>query len=238
MYTIESRVRYSECDETGKLSLVGVMNYLQDCSTFHSEDIGRGFKQLTSEGYAWVLATWQIQVDRLPQFGEKICVGTWSYQMKGLQASRSFVINDASGTNIVKADSTWYLMDIKEGKAARVPESESVYITGEPRVDLPPTPRKIALEGNAVDGPAILVSQQHLDTNKHVNNAQYVLMAVDTLVALGYSHKLRRIVVQYRSQARLSDTITPQVYTDETGFSVVLKDAESSTVFATVRLEG
>ena len=103
---------------------------------------------------------------------------------------------------------------------------------------MPPTPRKIALEGNAVDGPAILVSQQHLDTNKHVNNAQYVLMAVDTLVALGYSHKLRRIVVQYRSQAHLGDTITPQVYTDETGFSVVLKDAESSTVFATVRLEG
>ena len=131
MYTIESRVRYCECDETGKLSLVGVMNYLQDCSTFHSEDIGRGFKQLTSEGYAWVLATWQIQVDRLPQFGEKICVGTWSYQMKGLQASRSFVINDASGASIVKADSTWYLMDIKEGKAARVPESESVYLTGE-----------------------------------------------------------------------------------------------------------
>ncbi len=154
MYTIESRVRYSECDETGKLSLVGVMNYLQDCSTFHSEDIGRGFKQLTSEGYAWVLATWQIQVDRLPQFGEKICVGTWSYQMKGLQASRSFVINDADGATIVKADSTWYLMDINEGKAARVPESENVYITGEPRVDLPPTPRKIALEGNAVDGPA------------------------------------------------------------------------------------
>ena len=238
MYTIESRVRYSECDETGKLSLVGVMNYLQDCSTFHSEDIDRGFKQLTSEGYAWVLATWQIQVDRLPQFGEKICVGTWSYQMKGLQASRSFVINDADGATIVKADSTWYLMDIKEGKAARVPESESIYITGEPRVDLPPTPRKIALEGNAVDGPAILVSQQHLDTNKHVNNAQYVLMAVDTLVALGYSHKLRRIVVQYRSQAHLGDTITPQVYTDETGFSVVLKDAENSTIFATVRLEG
>ena len=126
MYTIESRVRYSECDETGRLSLVGVMNYLQDCSTFHSEDIGRGFKQLTSEGYAWVLATWQIQVDRLPQFGEKICVGTWSYQMKGLQASRSFIINDESGTTIVKADSTWYLMDIHEGKAARVPESANI----------------------------------------------------------------------------------------------------------------
>ena len=238
MYTIESRVRYSECDETGKLSLVGVMNYLQDCSTFHSEDIGRGFKQLTSEGYAWVLATWQIQVERLPQFGEKICVGTWSYQMKGLQASRSFIINDESGATIVKADSTWYLMDINEGKAARVPESENIYITGEPRIDLPPTPRKIMLEGEGINAPTILVSQQHLDTNKHVNNAQYVLMAVDALVALGYSHKLRRIVVQYRSQAHLGDTVIPEVYADETGFSVVLKNAQNNAVFATVRLEG
>ncbi len=32
---------------------------------------------------------------------------------------------------IAKVDSTWYLPGIKEGKAARVPESESIYITGE-----------------------------------------------------------------------------------------------------------
>ena len=63
-------------------------------------------------------------------------------------------------------------------------------------------------------------------------------MAVDTLVALGYSHKLRRIVVQYRSQAHLGDTVAPEVYADETGFSVVLKNAQNSSIFATVRLEG
>ncbi len=73
---------------------------------------------------------------------------------------------------------------------------------------------------------------------KRVDSHEHILSVVDVLVALGYSHKLRRIVVQYRSQAHLGDTIAPEVYTDETGFSVVLKDAESSTVFATVRLEG
>ena len=36
MYTFESRVRYSEMDEFGKLSVTGIMNYLQDCSTFQS----------------------------------------------------------------------------------------------------------------------------------------------------------------------------------------------------------
>ena len=38
MYTFDSRVRYSETDEEGNLSVVGIMNYLQDCSTFQSED--------------------------------------------------------------------------------------------------------------------------------------------------------------------------------------------------------
>ncbi len=52
--------------------------------------------------------------------------------MKGLQELRSFVINDARGATIVKAG-LYLVMNIKEGKAARVPESESVYITGEPR---------------------------------------------------------------------------------------------------------
>ncbi len=42
-------------------------------------------------------------------------------------------------------------------------------------------------------------------------------MAVDTLVALGYSRKPRRIVVQYRSQGTFKTPIL-QVYTDETGF--------------------
>ena len=37
MYAFQSRVRYSECDETGHLSLVAAVNYLQDASTFQFE---------------------------------------------------------------------------------------------------------------------------------------------------------------------------------------------------------
>ena len=42
MYYFDDRVRYSECDENGDLSLVAMMNYLQDCSTFHSESLDVG----------------------------------------------------------------------------------------------------------------------------------------------------------------------------------------------------
>ena len=46
MYQFDSRVRYSETDEQGRLSVTGILNYLQDCSTLQSEDIGLGIEYL------------------------------------------------------------------------------------------------------------------------------------------------------------------------------------------------
>ena len=66
MYTFESRVRYSEMDEFGKLSVTGIMNYLQDCSTFQSEDLKLGLSYLYDKKRAWWLNTWQILIDRCP----------------------------------------------------------------------------------------------------------------------------------------------------------------------------
>ena len=42
MYAFDSRIRYSETDSEGYLTLDALLNYFQDCSTFHSEDVGLG----------------------------------------------------------------------------------------------------------------------------------------------------------------------------------------------------
>ena len=41
-YEFKSRVRYSEIGEDRKLTLDGILNYFQDCTTFHSEEVGLG----------------------------------------------------------------------------------------------------------------------------------------------------------------------------------------------------
>ena len=68
MYSFDGRVRYSECDEDGRLSLVSMMNYLQDCSTFHSEATGVGLGWLGEQGLGWILGSWLIEIDELPRF--------------------------------------------------------------------------------------------------------------------------------------------------------------------------
>ncbi len=46
MYAFDSRVRYSEIDHQGTMTLPALINYFQDCSTFQSEDIGVGLEVL------------------------------------------------------------------------------------------------------------------------------------------------------------------------------------------------
>ena len=55
MYSFDSRVRYSECDEGAMLSECALVNYLQDCSTFHSESVGLGVSYMIAHHYAWLI---------------------------------------------------------------------------------------------------------------------------------------------------------------------------------------
>ena len=46
MYSIESRIRYSETDKNEELTLPAIIDYFQDVAIFHSEDIGAGGRAL------------------------------------------------------------------------------------------------------------------------------------------------------------------------------------------------
>ena len=59
MYEFNSRVRYSEIDHHGTLTLPALINYFQDCSTFQSEDVGLGTEVLKAEKRAWILSYWE-----------------------------------------------------------------------------------------------------------------------------------------------------------------------------------
>ncbi|MBR4993014.1 MAG: acyl-[Lachnospiraceae bacterium] len=69
-YEFKSRIRYSETDSNGYLSLEALMNYFQDASTFQSEELGVGLEPLYKLGLAWVVASWQIEIERFPKLLE------------------------------------------------------------------------------------------------------------------------------------------------------------------------
>ena len=94
MYTFQSRVRYSELDPERKLSIASIVDYFQDCSTFHSEQLGVGLDYLEERDMLWVMSYWQIVIDRYPKLCDNITIGTFPYEFKGFMGYRNFFIKD------------------------------------------------------------------------------------------------------------------------------------------------
>ena len=124
MYEFNSRVRYSEIDHHGTLTLPALINYFQDCSTFQSEDVGLGTEVLKAEKRAWILSYWQVIAERYPALGERITIGTFPTEFKGLFGNRNFYLKDESGNMIAKAYSVWVFLDTETGRPVRPEEKD------------------------------------------------------------------------------------------------------------------
>ena len=123
MYALHSRVRYSEADEKGRLSVSGIMNYLQDCCTMQAEDLGVGLSYLAEHHIGWFVTSYQIKLlKEMPMVGESIVVKTWPYRFRGMLGYRNFTIEDQAGRVYVQADSLWILMDLDKLSPVRLPQ--------------------------------------------------------------------------------------------------------------------
>ena len=228
MYEFNSRVRYSEIDHHGTLTLPALINYFQDCSTFQSEDVGLGTEVLKAEKRAW-----QVIAERYPALGERITIGTFPTEFKGLFGNRNFYLKDESGNMIAKAYSVWVFLDTETGRPVR-PEEKDIkpYGMGE-ALDMPYKGRKISLPEETEALEAFPVRRYHIDTNEHVNNCQYVQMALEFLPA---DRQFRQIRVEYKKSAVLGDVIYPKRSREEDR-TVIELCAEDGRPYAVVELK-
>ena len=234
MYRVESRIRYSEVNSQGKVTLGSILDYFQDCSFFHSEDLGVGVGFLAEKKAAWVLSSWQVAVSRYPSYGERVVVSTWPHGFKGFLGSRNFTMESQGGEVLACADSIWALLDLRKGRPMRIlPEMEEAYRLS-PRFAMEPASRKLALpEGMEPQAP-FPVNKHHIDTNQHVNNGKYVSMAQEYL-PLGF--EVGKMRAEYRKAAVYGDTIYPMVSVEGTRTTVNLAN-EDGAPYAIIELEG
>lgn len=234
MYTFESRVRYSEVDHTELITLPAIINYFQDCSTFQSEDLGVGIDYLKEKQQGWILSSWQIIVNRYPGMGEKIDISTWATGFEGLYGTRNFRMRDEKKETVAYANSIWVFMDMKKGRPVK-PDADDIakYGLDEP-LEMEYASRKITLPKETEELAAFPVRKYHIDTNEHVNNCQYVQMALEVLAE---EIRVRQARVEYKKSAVYGDEIFPKVAREEGRTVVELCDIKGKP-YAVVELIG
>lgn len=232
-YTMEGKIRFSEVDYTKRITLPGIINYFQDCSTFHSEELGMGIDYCAERGRVWILSAWQVAVERYPAMGEKISVSTWATSFDGLFGTRNFCMLDESQQTAAYANSVWVYMDVKKGRPTKPDEREiRLYGVGEP-LPMEYAPRKIALPEEWEEGKPFPVRRYHIDTNEHVNNCQYVQMALE---GLKEAREVRQLRVEYKRSAVYGDIICPKI-AGEGGRTVVELCDEAGKPYAVVEFK-
>lgn len=223
MYTFDSRVRYSETTPDGFLRMESLIDYLQDCSTFQSEDLGIGIGYMKERHIAWVVNFWQIDVLRLPRLGERIVTGTSPYELRGFLGMRNFMVETESGERLVNANSVWSLLNLDRMAPERVTKEMQEGYELFPKFSMEYLPRKIAMPENMTPHESVEVTPQMLDSNHHVNNARYVGLGME-FVPEGKT--IRRLCVEYRKQALEGDRILPCTAASESCVTVSLENGE------------
>lgn len=235
VYEFTTRVRYSQADHTGCMTLPAIVDAFQDCSIFHSEAVGLGALLFKEEQKAWLLSHWHIEVERCPELGEEIVVGTFPSKFKAVTANRNFYVRDAAGSLIVRADSTWCFMDFAAGKPARPGARFSEPYGLHDPLEMPSESRKIAVPDELAPCSPITIRRSQIDTNEHVNNCQYVRMALDCLPADAMPAQVSTLRVDFKRSAVLGDVVFPS-FAQENGRTAVKLSDNQGEVYGIVEI--
>jgi acyl-ACP thioesterase len=231
---MEGRIRYSECGKNNKATIATLINYFQDCTSENSERSGVGVEYLKNKKRAWILNSWQVFVKRMPVMSEEIVVSTWATGFQGVFGPRDFAMETKDGEQLACAHTLWVYVDTETGRPTKPDEEEmQAYYVGEP-LPIETLSRKIKFPEGAVTVDTFSVHQYHIDTNKHVNNSQYIQFAEEILPE---DFRVTGMRVEYKKAAVYGETITLKCASCGNQFTVVLCDAEDAP-YAIVEFTG
>jgi len=220
MYTLDYLVTTSTCDSEGRLKLYSALQMMQDCSEMWIDSEPAARKFFNDNNMTQLLATRQVEVIRVPRFKERLSVTTSIYEVMPMYGFRNTFIRDAQGNPCYRTWSMGAFVDLATGKLARISDDAIASLTLEPKQEMNYRGRRISLpkqDGTVMD--PVRVMRADIDYNRHMNNANYVRIAME-LLPEGF--EVRDMRVEYRIAARLGDLLTPTVYSIEGGYIVSL----------------
>lgn len=214
MYSFDSRIRFSETGVNGCLHFSGLLDYYQDCVTFHAHKVGLPHKVLAEKELAWVVMRWQAEMKKRPEIGKQVTVRTTPYRFGGFAGLRAFSMTGEDGEILSRADSMWAMINTRTGRPTRVTEEVSApYGVGsaEPMDWKAPALEKGAEYEEYEQTP---VRREMLDVNGHVNNVWYLRLAEAMVKNSG---EYTRLCIEYKRSAMPGDTLYIGIHSKENG---------------------
>ena len=175
-------------DERKRLRVSAFMELSQQIAEDNSEALGFGYNALIASGDVWILSRMQMRFLRMPRFKDKVRFETWHSGTEGPLFIRDYEMLSPEGEPMVLSNSSWAIMNL-ESRAVQRPDRFDIprESLGRPSC-LESAPRKIRIPADAVLEERMSREARYsdVDYNHHVNNARYVVWAMDCLGEAAY----------------------------------------------------
>ena len=115
-YEEERKVRYFQIDSNSCMTPAALLSSLQEMAITHSDTLGYTIDYMLEHQWFWSVLNWHLKLYRMPKYGEKIILQTWSDKFARIQANRSFFVFDVEGNKLMDGISRWAFMDLEKRK--------------------------------------------------------------------------------------------------------------------------
>lgn len=210
LFKKDYKISLSDVDFTESLRLSTLFNFFQDAASLASNNLGFGIHTLEKEhGVAWILMRIRVDITRMPMLDEKIIIETWPLEPKKLEFGRDFYVRDQDGNIIIRAVSSWVIMDINKRKLKR---TDTIGITYPEKI----TERaidcklgKLKHSGELDVSYKKVIGYSDIDFNGHLNNSKYVDYITDCFSMEEHkTYGVKSIEVNFLNEALPGDEIT------------------------------
>ncbi len=235
------KIRFSEIGVDEKIQKYQYCNFFQEAAgrfCYNNQVSGFHLKKL---GLGWVIAGYTIEFsEKQPTWNDTITVDTWANSNNGIITTRDFLANDDKGKLLAKASSAWAIIDLKTRKAV----SSKTGTKNEWLIDKfnfeKNRPGKIIFPEKLEKLPSYTSKWRpgliSLDINKHVNNVNYISIAMGAIKdELTKNKYLQKFKINYKKEVVFGDLIFIQVYNSEdTFYQKFIRESDQACVATTL----
>ncbi len=230
-------LNYSELDCNLSLKPSVLFQHLQDIASQNADDLGFGFSFVQENNLAWYLLKYHMEFNSYPKNLEKLTLETISRGYSRMFAFRDFWLYDNENL-LGKMTSTWALINKSTGEIIafkNVPLNENFTPFEKQENDM--TYNKIPMIENVMREKTFEIRFEDIDVNKHANNCNYIIWALETLNFEKRLRKIKTLDVNYKKEITYGENVLSQVEIKENQTNHVLKNAKTDEILCNILIE-
>ena len=196
-------------DREGILRVSGFMDLAQEIAYWAAEELGFGYTSLHVLHTAWVLSRMHIHFENPAKWRDDVKLYTWHKGANGLFYLRDFDLQDAHGNPLVKATSSWVVINEETRRLVR-PEDLSALLETMEKVDnaiAEPAP-KLALPKEPEHAGEHTVAYSDIDIVGHTNNVRYIVWAMDCIPADEAARPVKDVFINFNKETTLGEAVS------------------------------